>query len=242
MAGRATRLGALPFSKELYPVGFGQDGPRAVCTYLLRAMAAAAVCRAFLVLRPGKWDIPAHLGDGRQLGLPLAYLSLEASPGVPWTLDQAYGFVRDHPVVLGFPDILFRPRAAVARLVARQQECGSDLVLGLFPGDRPDKADMVVLDAAGRVCDIEIKPGRSEARHTWILAVWSPAFTEFLHAWVAERSSVSAAGEGEPHLGLVFLAALAEGLTLEPVVLQDAAYVDVGTPEDLERAASFELD
>ena len=69
-AGRATRIAQLPCSKEVYPVGFKTGGegntpvPKVVCHYLLEKMRLAGVTRAFIVLREGKWDIPAHLGNG----------------------------------------------------------------------------------------------------------------------------------------------------------------------------------
>jgi glucose-1-phosphate thymidylyltransferase len=67
-AGHATRLAPLPFSKELYPIGFheGPHGPRpkVVAHYLLEKLHAAGIRRVFVVLRDGKWDIPAYFsGD-----------------------------------------------------------------------------------------------------------------------------------------------------------------------------------
>ncbi len=99
-AGRGTRIGPLPCSKEVYPVGFastdgGRRVPKAVCQYLLEKMRVAGIVKAYVVLREGKWDIPASLGDGATAGMHLAYLMVGISFGVPFTLDQAYPFVRD---------------------------------------------------------------------------------------------------------------------------------------------------
>lgn len=73
--GQATRLSPLPLSKELYPIGFqsiSKDGgmrPKVVCQYLLERMKFAGITKAFIILRSGKWDIPAYLGDGFRLGI-----------------------------------------------------------------------------------------------------------------------------------------------------------------------------
>ena len=68
-AGQASRLGPLPGSKELLPIGFraGSAGPepRVPFQELRTALRAGGVERAFVVLRPGKWDVPAHLVNGR---------------------------------------------------------------------------------------------------------------------------------------------------------------------------------
>ena len=68
--GKAERLQPLPCSKEIYPIGFRlKDGdrgvrPKVVCHYLLEKMRSAGVTKAHIVLREGKWDIPAYLGNG----------------------------------------------------------------------------------------------------------------------------------------------------------------------------------
>jgi glucose-1-phosphate thymidylyltransferase len=60
----------------------------------------------------------------------LAYLMLGVPFGVPFTLDQAYPFVRHATVAFGFPDILFEPEDGFVRLLARRFETRS-AILGL---------------------------------------------------------------------------------------------------------------
>src|SRR6266852_4220551 len=145
--GQATRIAPLPCSKELYPIGFRHvDGgrsvrPKVVCHYLLEKMRLAGISKTYIVLREGKWDIPAYLGDGTMLDMHLAYLLIRQSPGVLYTLDQAYPFVQDALVAFGFPDIIFRSDDAFLRLLARQTATKADLVLGLFPAGQPQKWD-----------------------------------------------------------------------------------------------------
>lgn len=188
--GKASRLSPLPFSKELYPVGFrsvdesGAMRPKVVCHYLLERMSFAAITKAYMIIRKGKWDLPGYLMDGKMLNMHLAYLMMDLPFGVPYTLDQAYPFVRDDVVAFGFPDIIFQPNDAFVRLLARQTESDADMVLGLFTADHPHKVDMVDQEADGRICGIQIKPDCTDLHYTWLIAVWTPNFTHFMHEYV----------------------------------------------------------
>jgi glucose-1-phosphate thymidylyltransferase len=237
MAGRATRLGALAGSKEVLPVADPAGGaPRPVCEVLFEALAGAGVRRAYVVLRQGKWDVPAVLGERSAAGVALAYLVVEPTGSVPETLDRAFPFVRGARVALGFPDVLALPTAALAEVAARQGASGADVVLGLFPTDRPAKADMVATDAAGRVVHIEVKPAATSLRHTWLYAVWAPAFTALLHDFVRRELAAPSGRERELQVSDALLLAIAAGLRVEAVVFPGGSHLDVGTPDDLERA------
>jgi glucose-1-phosphate thymidylyltransferase len=238
-AGLATRVAPLPGSKELFPVGFrrapeGKLRPRVACHPVLEEMRAAGIARVFVVLRPGKWDIPAYLGDGSALGLGIAYLMMGAPHGAPYTIDQAYPFVGGSLVALGFPDIIFPPVAGYSRTLERQERTGADIVLGLFPAADPRQTDMVEVDAEGRVARLEIKPAASRLRQTWGLAVWTPEFTRFLHEHL-ERREPPAAGR-EAYVGEVVNEAIRAGMRVDGVPLADEPYLDIGTPENLAAA------
>jgi len=238
--GRARRIGRLPCSKEIYPVAFAHDAngvyrPRTACEHLLEAIGLGGATKSYVVVADGKWDIPAYLGDGSVIGVELAYLTIRASPSTPTTVDRAYDFVRNALVLFGFPDILFEPRDAFAHMVARQTESDAAVVLGLFPADRPEKVDMVDVDATGRVREVVIKPRSTRLRLAWIVAVWAPRFTRFLHEHVSSRSS-SAEPYNEEYVGDVIRAAIASGLVVESVTFSGGRFHDIGTPEDLEAA------
>jgi glucose-1-phosphate thymidylyltransferase len=237
--GRALRLSRLPCSKEILPLGAPQGGDgrvRVACDRLLEGMRAAGAERAYVVVGDGKLDIPAYLGDGSIAGLDLAYLTVERSPSTITTIDRAYAFVRDELVVFGFPDIVFEPVDALARLVERQAETGAAVVLGLFPAARPEQVDMVDADDAGRVRQIVIKPAETTLRLAWILAVWTPELTRFLH----ERRAAVEEGSGgrEPYVGDVVQSAIDAGLAVDSVAFPEGSFVDVGTPDGLRAAAA----
>ena len=241
-AGRATRLGRPPWSKEILPVGFDRASGewRPACATLLDSLALAGVKRGYVLLRQGKWDIPALLGRGWKIGqeptrhgLCLAYLALEPTASVPETLDRALPFVEECRVAVGFPDILFEPHDAFRTIIEQHRARRADAVLGLFPTSRPEKTDMVELDGHGRVARIVIKDPASRLDYTWSIAVWGPRMSRYLHGCVAAQRQVRTT---ELHVGDVLQAAVDDGLRIEGVRFASGSYLDVGTPEDLEQA------
>ena len=241
-AGNASRLAPLPCSKEILPVGFqardGLEGPRpmAACEHLLGSMQQGGARRAYIVLRDGKWDIPAYLGDGQEIGLQLAYLVGRVPFGVPFTLDQAYDFVRGHRVACGFPDILTEPQDVFGPLLARLEATEAAVALALFPADDPQLMDQVRVDGDGRVRRIQVKPGRERLDCGWVAAAWGPEFTELLRAWVVdafEHIRRHGALDREPHLGDVLQAAIDADLIVQGVDFPAGSFTDIGAPERL---------
>lgn len=248
-AGQATRLGPLPMSKELFPIGFQPDGTglKVVCHALLEKMRLAGITEAMVILRPGKWDIPTFLGDGAALNMRLAYLTVHVPFGVPFSLNQAYPFVRDAVVALGFPDILFQPDDAYQKLLARLHQGEADVVLGLFPTDQPEKVGVVEFDEAGRVRAILEKSQRTDLRYMWAIAVWQPSFTEFLHQFITAQQA-RLIGTAIPQtlkqlppyteipIGDVIQTAIQAGLRVDAEVFEEGHYLDIGTPDNLAKA------
>ena len=245
-------------SKELFPIGFVREhgaipGPKVVSQYLLERMAGAGVNEAFVILRPGKWDIPAYLGDGTGVGMRLAYLTVHVSLGVPFTLDQAYPFVRGDTVALGFPDMLFWPEDAYDVILQRLWKTDADVVLGLFPTDEPEKVGVVDVDADGRVRGVYEKSRFTHLRYMWAIAVWGTRFTELLHAFtgsaihrsapdtVAEQGDDDGKPAVETPIGDVIQAAVTAGLRVEAEIFRDGRYIDIGTPGNLLKAIRAQL-
>jgi glucose-1-phosphate thymidylyltransferase len=239
-AGHARRLGPLPCSKEILPLmgeGVGNRQCVLAADHALAAMRRAGIERAFVLVRSGKWDIPAALADGSDYEIQLAYRVIGATPGMAHTLDTAYPFIKHHRVALAFPDTLLRPQTVLADVRARQEDTGADLVLGAFPAPGDQSADLVdVRD--GVVHAVQVKPEHSALHLAWVVALWTPVFTRFLHAFIGEYEA--AEGEqgraGELHLGAVIQAAIDEGLRAEAVAVPEATFLDIGTPDKLRRA------
>jgi len=250
--GQADRLAPLPCSKEILPLGFyystekGHKRPKVACHFLLDGMRLAGVKKAFIILRPGKWDIPAYFGSGESFGIDLAYLVRKLPFGVPFTLDCAYPFIDNCLVACGLPDIIFRPDDAFRKLSEKQEASGADLVLGLFPTENLHKWDLVELDNKNRLMRILPRPHNGTSGYTWCISVWSPKFSLFLHRFIENALKRQADGKciqvnDELPMGTVFQSALADGLLVEHVLFKDGFCLDIGTPEDLQKALCMHL-
>lgn len=245
-AGLGQRISPLPCSKECFPVGFrrmdekGTVSPKVVSHYLFEKMRLAGVSKAFVVLREGKWDIPKYFGDGSMLDMSLAYLMMGLPYGAPYTADQAYPFLQHSLVAFGFPDILFEPDDAYRHLLKCQTATSADIVLGLFPADRPDTMDMVDVDQDGRVRSLVIKPPHTTLRYAWIFAVWTPVFTQYQHEFLKKQLQQIAAPtpsmQEEISVGQVIQSAIHDGLRGQAVIFPDHGYLDIGTPGTLFKA------
>jgi glucose-1-phosphate thymidylyltransferase len=245
-AGQATRIAPLPGSKELYPIGFDRRPdhslrPKVVSHYLLETMHRAGIETAYLILRAGKWDIPAYFGDGTIVQMHLGYLMMGLPFGVPYTLDQAYPFVRHSRIALGFPDILFQPQDAFKHLLSQQTVTQADVVLGVVPFNQPQHSGMVGFDAQGRVYQVLEKPSVCDLQHSWFIATWAPSFTEFMHQYLMRLQSnelhqIDPAQPQELSMSEVIQAAIAGGLSVVAECFPDGQYLDIGRPNTLIQA------
>ena len=158
-AGTASRLPGLKGSKELLPVWRPErapdDRPEPAIHCLLSAFETGRIGRSVIVIRTGKEDIPSALGPVTGGGMQLEYVYTEGAPSPPFTLDAALPKLEGSTVVLGFPDILFEPSDAVARLLDRLGGEETDILLGLFPHSETRRADVVALEADDRVAAVD---------------------------------------------------------------------------------------
>jgi len=255
-AGMATRLAPLPCSKELIPIGFGAIGqekkfrPKVVSHYLLEMFKLARIKKAYIVLHSGKLDIPVYFGSGQMVDMKLAYLLVDFPIAVPYTLDQAYPFVRNKLVALGFPDIVLHPEDSFVQLLTKKMQTKADIVLGLYPTDQPHKMDVIDFDENGCIRQIRPKPSKlkdGKLNYTWLTAVWTPVFTQYLHEFVTEHKKrylddcleTATKNRRELFVGDVFQAAIADRFNIETVLFSDGNCLDIGTPEDLAKAVGI---
>jgi glucose-1-phosphate thymidylyltransferase len=245
-AGKARRLGSLPLSKELYPVGFFRDEesgelrPKVATHHLFDKFRRAGVLSAYVIVREGKWDIPAYLGEGRLVGMHLAYVVVTDTIGPPDSVDRAYHFIPEKTVAFGFPDILFGPDDVFVQLLRGLHETGSDLCLGLYPAHEVSEADMIDIDQTRRIRAVFLKPQSSDLTYTWICAVWTPTFSTFMHEFVKRERETSDRRayhqmdpQGDLPVGAVIKAAVEQGIHVSGLPFPDDRYIDIGTPDNL---------
>ena len=238
-AGRGTRIAPLPFSKELFPIGFhklGQNGdgkllPKAVSNYLIDQMRTAGVRDITMIVSSGKTDLLEYYGSGRRFGIQVAYLFDDNLRGMPQSMDLAWPWLQGRTVVFGMPDTIFSPTDVFSQLLSHQQKVESDITLGVFSTDRPQKLCVVELGSDGRVLYLEDKPAQTKLTTSWGCACWTPRFTEFMHGFLHDKSISS--GSREIVLADVFQAAMDEGMKVHGVYFEGGEYIDMGTPDHL---------
>jgi glucose-1-phosphate thymidylyltransferase len=238
-AGTASRLGRLPGSKEVLPLWRGSPSagplhpPRPVCECLLHHFETAGIERTLIVLRSGKEDIPACLGDRTGAGMAIDYVTATDSPTPAFTLDAAYGTVRGATVAMGLPDLIFDAPGAFERLLDHLDRGAVDVVLGLFPHPVLRRADVVEVDTGYNVSAV-LRSGQPRSdTMTWGVAAWRPSFTEFLHRHLAGPGPAPAPERG---LSQVFTAAIGAGLAVGGLTVSSQPFLDIGTPPGLEEA------
>lgn len=223
----------MPFSE----IGIDGGELNVVGDFLLARMRQAGVRNVYVVLREGKWDIPAYWGNGAKVGLNIAYPLMRYPFGVPYTVAEACKFVGDADVAMGFPDIVFTPPDAIVKAVERRRSTGADVVLALAKTPEPQFSDTVAVDANGGVTRIHVKQ-RNDLRQAWVTATWSSRFTRYLTS-LLERAATDVAPDEEVQFGTVLNAAIAEGFSVSAVSFPDSAFADVGHPKGQALARSM---
>jgi glucose-1-phosphate thymidylyltransferase len=219
-AGRGTRIQPLAFSKELLPVGSrvdrGIERPCAVSEYLVERMILGGVDKICFVISPGKSDILEYFGDAYGPA-SIAYIVQPRACGLCDAIFRASCVVTPHePVVVGLPDTIWFPSAALSQLPDDM------LSLLLFPVDRPELFDAVVLGAENRVHEIQVK--QTNAVTPWVWGAFKmpgPVFEALRQLWIARRRT-------DEYWGTLVNAYLAQGGEALGVEAGEV-YVDVGT-------------
>lgn len=246
-AGKATRLGQIPFSKELYPIGFekknGEHYPKTVSSYLLDQMVDAGITSFHYVLRKGKWDIPNYYGGGKHFNINICYQIADYSYCVPFSINQAYSFIKDKTIAFGFPDILIKPRKVFNQLIEKlNSNTNTEIVLGMFPSDYDNITDEMDIYANGMKNDNLKAKKRQFLNFTWIIAVWRPIFTKYLNNYLENMINSFTDTEllqNECQLSDILVSAINDGLRCEYVFFENGDHIDIGTPERLAKAKTF---
>ena len=148
-AGHATRLQPLASSKETYPVH-----GRPVMDYLVERMRRGGCSELRVVTRPEKTDVIEHARRH-------AATVITGRPDTPAaSLLTGIRSLADTDLVLfGFPDSIWEPVDGFRPLV-ESVEAGAEIALGLFRTSQVERPDVVELDAAGIVTEVEVGSDR----------------------------------------------------------------------------------
>jgi dTDP-glucose pyrophosphorylase len=219
-AGQGSRMQPLAFSKELLPVGSRRDGeherPRAVSEYLVERLILGGADKICFVISPGKSDILGYYG-GEVFSAHVVYAVQLHPAGLCDAIFRALPLIAPaEEVLVGLPDTIWFPQDALAALPPDR------LSFLLFPVERPDLFDSVLLDENDHVREIQVKRQGAESPWIWGAFKMTGAILRELHTLWKERGST------DEYVGTLVNAWI-QGGGVATGVRAGRSYVDVGT-------------
>ena len=228
-AGKGVRLG-LPYPKELYPI-IRENRFKPIAQFVVNNLTEAGLDHIVFVINETKHQLIGYFGDGHRFGCNISYVVQErredgdgsTSPGLANALDAAYHLTRGKTVCFGMADTIMQP-SEVFSLALKESQKHDDVILVLFPTDRPEKFGMVNFDESNRVLGIVDKPNSTNLKEMWGCIIWRPRFTEYLHECVSS---------GISDFAQIMNNAIADGIKMGCVHNNAGVYIDLGTYDEI---------
>jgi dTDP-glucose pyrophosphorylase len=192
------------------------ERPCAVSEYLVERMIRGGADKICFVISPGKSDIMEYYGGGYG-DAAIAYVVQPQPSGLCDAIFRAAPLIApDEGVIVGLPDTVWFPETALAELP------DDALSFLLFPVDRPELFDAVVLEGEARVREIQVKQKNAASHWIWgAFKMPGRVLEDLRRLWIARERR-------DEYIGTLVNAYLAEGGSAVGVKA-GRAYVDVGT-------------
>ena len=215
-------------SKQLLPV---YDKP--MIYYPLSVLMLAGIREILIISTP--LDLPVFkriLGDGSQLGLSFSYCEQPKPEGLAQAFILGKSFIGGDSVCLILGDNIFYGQGLSRTLKQAIQVNAGGLIFGYLVRD-PERYGVVEFDAGNKVIGIAEKPARPKSNYA------IPGLYFYDNDVVAIAENLVPSARGELEITDINLAYLKHGNLRVELLGRGFAWLDTGTHEALQQAASY---
>jgi glucose-1-phosphate thymidylyltransferase len=228
--GSGTRLHPITrvISKQLLPL---YDKP--MIYYPLSVLMLARIREILIISTPE--DLPRFrelLGDGSQLGLSFSYAKQPRPEGLAQAFIIGKNFIGNDPVCLILGDNIFYGNSLPWSLKKSAQLEKGGQIFGYLVRD-PERYGVVEFDPDGRVIGIEEKPEKPRSKYA------VPGLYIYDNDVVSIAENIKPSIRGELEITDINLEYLKRGDLRVELLGRGIAWLDTGTHESLQQAASY---
>jgi len=228
--GAGTRLFPITHvvSKQLLPL---YDKP--MIYYPLSVLMIAGIREILIISTPE--DLPNFrrlFGDGSSLGLYFSYAEQPRPEGLAQAFTIGKDFIKDDNVCLILGDNIFYGHSLPDILRKAVQLKKGGLIFG-YPVRDPERYGVVEFDKTGKVIGIEEKPKKPRSRYA------VPGLYIYDNNVIDIAGNLKPSNRGELEITDVNLEYLRKGELRVEILGRGFAWLDTGTHEALQQAASF---